>query len=582
LAEILRGDPPGGTDPTGSRRSERPAFRWAIAAIVVVCVGLEVLVVAVVPIFVTTDGAAHVGGAAALAQLLTRANNPVGRYLDVSWLPATNLVPELPMAVLAGLFGAQAAEKVVLAAFIVLLPVALYYALTSVRRDAGWLAVLALPLTFSLLLQLGFYSFCYAIVAFLLVAGYHRRHRGRLGARETTVLSIGLTVTYAAHAFVFALALLLIAVLESWGWLVEKSVPVSALARRAARLLLAAAPPLILGGLDIVGHGGSPHAAGPGLLTVQVEALVETVTLVLPIVSFDQREAAFAILLAVVLALLAWTVIRARRGRFSRTQDDGYLVFVGIVLVGVTFISDSATLWAGGPGAFVTSRLSLAAALGFILWLAGHPFGPWARLTTTVVALVALSGLLAVRMPWYLRLSDDATAFASLAACVAPGSTVAQVNLSRVVLPSQRTDQIGNEAGRIAALTGGLDLGDAELGDQVHPLRYHASLDPYRYLRRPGGLPATVDPVIDPLAYEAATGGRLDYVLVFGRQHASPTVLASREWLRLAVELAEQYRLVATGDGGLIEVYELRASPDAVAGAAPWAPASDCLPVGAS
>ena len=153
---------------------------------------------------------------------------------------------------------------------------------------------------------------------------------------------------------------------------------------------------------------------------------------------------------------------------------------------------------------------------------------------------------------------------------------MAQVNLSRVELPSSRTDQIGNEAGRVTAITHGLDLGDAELGDHVHVVRYRPGLDPYRYLRQPGGLPSTAEPVIDPDGYAASTGGELDYILLFGRSNAAPETLASAEWQRLDAELANAYRRVAVADGGLLEVYERLGTPAADRGAARRAAATDC------
>lgn len=561
----------------GARRS------LAVAAITIgIGILLELALLALIPIFVTTDGAAHIDGAAALARLAFGPASPVDGYTTISWLPATNLIPELPMAALAALVGAPMAETLVIAAWIILLPASLWYAVSGVRPGAGWLAVLALPLTFGLMLQLGFYSFVYGVLLFLVVLGYHARHREHLGGGQVAALAILLTLTYAAHAFVFGVTVLVLATLEGWAWLVQPPRTAGGFGRRAGTVLLAALPAVILvvAGVLFGTRTSSAAAAGDGagLVAFQVRALLESVTMILQLVVFDQKEAVFALLVAALLAGLAIVALRSRlRGRESRLKPaDGYLAVVAVLLVAILFVPDATTLGAGGAGAFVTSRLSTFVMLTGILWIAAHPFGSWARGATIAVAVVAAVGLVGMRFTWYQALSDHATAFASVARCVAEGATMAQVNLSRIELPSSRTDQIGNETGRITAITRGLDLGDAELGDHVHVVRYRPDLDPYRYLRSPGGLPSANEPVIDPEGYTQATGGELDYILVFGRPTADPETLASSEWQRLEAELAQSYRRVAVADEGMLEVYERLGTGTAERGAARRAGALFC------
>ena len=544
----MPGDVDGGRDRT-----------WpAAAAVIVVGVVLELLLLALIPVFVTTDGAAHVDGARELARQLFGVG-PSLFYTTVSLLPATNLLPELPMAVLAAVVGGPLAEKLVLATWVVLLPFTLWYAVTGVRRGAGWLAVLALPLTFGLILQLGFYSYCYATLLFLVVAGYHARHRDWSGGGVVATMAVLLTLTYAAHAFVFAIAGLLLVVVESWAWLVDGPRTAGGLGRRLARVLAAGVPGLLLLSVGIVAHSGGATDGGGGLPgpAFQLRAFLESALQVLPIAVFDQREAAPALLVSGLLITMGVVAAAARRGSTILRAVDGYLAFAAVLLLGILLVPDAATIGAGGPGAFVTSRLAVFVPIAALLWLAAHPFGTRVQWATLAVSVVASVGLLAIRLPWYLRLSDQASAFASLAPCVGRGATMAQVNLSRFELPSHRTDQIENETGRLSAVTGGLDLGDAELGDRVHLVRYRDDVDPYRYLRQPGGLPETVDPVIDPARYAAETGGGLDYVLVFGRPDALPVaVLESADWQRLEGQLAADYRRVAVVDDGRVELFE--------------------------
>jgi hypothetical protein len=568
-----------------AQREAGPRDSTLVAAVAVIVAGvlLELLLLAAIPVFVTTDGAAHVDGAEALAQLLF-GGGPSVPYTTLSWLPATNLVPEVPMAVLTAIVGAPTAEKLVLGAWVVLLPAALWYAVTGVRRGAGWLAVLALPLTFGLILQLGFYSFCFATLLFLAVAGDHARHREAWTGPQVGVLAVLLTLTYATHAFVFLVAGLLLVVLEGWTWAVDGPRTARGLGIRLGRVLVAALPALVLVGAAMLASGRAAGSAGTAdgpAVALQVRAFLEAALWILPLAVFDHREAAPALLVSLLAFALGVVAILARRDSRPLRSVDGYLAFVALLLVGILLVPDSATLGAGGPGAFVTSRLAEFVPLATVLWLAAFPFGSRARVATIAVAGVAAVLLIGIRWSWYQRLSDQAVAFASLAPCVAEGATMAQVNLSRFELPSNRTDQIENETGRLSAPTRGLDLGDAELGDGVHLVRYRADVDPYRYLRQPGGLPETVDPVIDPDAYAAATGGSLDYVLVYGRPEMNLLAVAeSAPWQRLEGQLQSSYRLVATVDDGRLELYERLGTDVAEAGAARRAGSNACAEIG--
>ena len=344
--------------------AETPGARRSLA-VAAVTIGIGILVelalLALIPIFVTTDGAAHIDGAAALARLAFGPASPVDGYTTISWLPATNLIPELPMAALAALVGAPMAETLVIAAWIVLLPASLWYAVSGVRPGAGWLAVLALPLTFGLMLQLGFYSFVYGVLLFLVVVGYHARHREHLGGGQVAALAVLLTLTYAAHAFVFGVTVLVLAILEGWAWLVQPPRTAGGLGRRASTVLLAALPAvaLVIAGV-LFGNRTSSAAAGEGagLIAFQVRALLESVTMILQLVVFDQKEAVFALLVGGLLIGLAILALRSRlRGRETRLNPaDGYLAVVAVLLVAILFVPDATTLGAGGAGAFVTSR----------------------------------------------------------------------------------------------------------------------------------------------------------------------------------------------------------------------------------
>jgi hypothetical protein len=302
-----------------------------------------------------------------------------------------------------------------------------------------------------------------------------------------------------------------------------------------------------------------------------------TLSLVWGLVTYDLREAVLAAGLAATLAVVAIVMLRGRRPRLLAA--DGYLLFALLVLVELTVLAEGTTL--GSGGGFVSQRLALFPVYGAVLWLAARGAGQRAMQLTAVVALVVASGFLVLRLPSYIRLSDLATAYVGVEACLARDATMVQANLWLVDPgPLVRTDPLTNEAGRVSAPTGGWDLGNLDASVALFPIRNRPGNDPFRWLRDTGRSMQEVPPAMDPERYAQVTGQTVDYVLVYGRANAAGGDLEHPRWLRLLAQLEGGYRLVATSSDGLLEAWELQADPVAGRGAAQRAaqPAGTCRP----
>jgi hypothetical protein len=265
-----------------------------------------------------------------------------------------------------------------------------------------------------------------------------------------------------------------------------------------------------------------------------------------------------------------------RPGSGVRRGGIGYPAFLAILILQVALLNPDVTFWSGGPGGFLTNRLAVLAVIALMLWLGSiAPGRP--SLTVTLVAIVAATGMTAIRLPTHISLSDHALGFTSVAPCVAQGATFAQVNVGLVPLASRRTDPLTQEVGRLAAATDGWDLGNVESAVGIFPLRNLPAVDPYRFLRSPGGLPETVEPVIDPLGYEEQTGETVDYVLVFGRPTMSTEVERSSPWIALSGQLDAGYEHVLIADDGWLEVWERVGSSAAERGRRLREARTDCM-----
>src|SRR5207237_10053478 len=69
------------------------------------------------------------------------------------------------------------AEKLLLSAYALALPLSARWALGALGPEAATLAWLSLPLVGNQLLHFGFYNFCLSLAAYLLVVGWWLRHR---------------------------------------------------------------------------------------------------------------------------------------------------------------------------------------------------------------------------------------------------------------------------------------------------------------------------------------------------------------------------------------------------------------------
>ena len=171
--------------------------RLAPLLVLGVGVGLEIVYISLFSPFVTTDGAAHAGAAAALVDTV-RGFELDGRFLEWNPWPAPNLLGNLLLAALLPVFGVEWALRLILAGYVVALPVATLYAVRAMRPGSAWLACFALPVTFSFCVLWGFFSFAYSIIAFLLTAGFLLRSPLRLARTRTAALAGLLLLTFFA------------------------------------------------------------------------------------------------------------------------------------------------------------------------------------------------------------------------------------------------------------------------------------------------------------------------------------------------------------------------------------------------
>jgi hypothetical protein len=539
------------------RQSQRAALLVLVAA-ALAGAGFVVLL----PIQGLPDGALHVEGAVTLRRALGGLTGPAAAYLTWFPVPVPNLLPELALAGLTSFLSPYTAEKVLMVGYVISLPLAFRYALRAVRRDADWLALFAVAVTFNFEANYGFYTFIYSIVLFLVVAGYALRMREGASRRQWGVLGVLLLATYLTHAVGFLEAVIFLAVILVWPRLGS-----TARTRVASALLVL--PVALLVAASLAGLAGLVPISKVG---TRWSWFAGTIAMTHGLVSFSRVEFVAGALLAVTLVV---AVAGSLRRRFDRA-DDALLVFA---LVSVLTVVVAPTRLHFG-GSYVSERLALFAALGFALWVASNGVPTVALRRAGVVFAAVAVGLGVVRAPAYADIRNAVNDFSTADGCIARGSTMIQAN---VHLPNEdhatwKLVPLSEEASRVAAATGGIDLGNVEWSVPYYLLRFKSARDPYRWIPNPPGAVEQVPPNFDLARFERRTGGRVDYVLVTGRAHATAGVLESADWKRLHGQLERMYREVYTSPDGWVDVWERREPRLERAGQAVRASARICGP----
>src|SRR5581483_6048575 len=111
------------------------------------------------------------------------------------------------------------AEKAIVGAYVVMLPLGLRYAARAVDPMAGFLGIVALPFTYNFMATMGFFNFCWSLAAFLFALGWYLRRRGAFAARHVPVMTLLALWVYACHPVTMVMllgAVATVAICDAW------------------------------------------------------------------------------------------------------------------------------------------------------------------------------------------------------------------------------------------------------------------------------------------------------------------------------------------------------------------------------
>lgn len=504
-----------------------------------------VTLVCLVPIwgfeyFPSVDGPVHLSLAQAILEI--NGGDPLGygEYLVLAGGSISNFMSHGLLAVFMLVVPPLLAEKLLLTLYVLGMIAAIYYAARAVSGDPVWVTLLGVPFIYSYPFLLGFYNFCLGLIVFLVASGYLLRRRRDLSPRDLLILGVLGLIGIAAHPTAAANIII-------YCGTVSLSLALRQMRRRRgdpwpdvwkeslkgpATLAVAFLPTLLILFNFAAGEGVGVQGGGPADLPVRLRELGSMTTLV----ALHPMEYAAAIPIGLCFAFLSARAIggwlRAGRGSVEPELLVAAAVFLSMFLVGPQ-------VW----GRYWLDRLMPYLFLTLLLWLGALPFmrGP-VRIASVVVTVcfVTLTGSRLSRLDDLNGLVREYVAPADL---IEPGSTILPVRISVPRTESGRQrgfriDPLRHASGYIAVRRKTIDLNLYQAKTDYFPVEYRGDRDPFQHIS--GSTPVgTVRPDLRFIDYHERTGGRVDYVHIWGDMDAwkgDPHVESLRDQLEAGYE----------------------------------------------
>jgi hypothetical protein len=529
-----------------------PRERVAFTGLLLLHVGL-LWVVTYLP---TQDGPSHLNNTNVILKYF-RPEYPVFReYYFLNTGMWSNWLGHGILAGLISLFPLLVAEKVFVSGYVILFPLSARYALRGIRPEAGVFSFLSFPLIYNYNFNMGFYSFCYSLGFFFLLIGYWLRCRDRIGIRSWMMMASIAMLLYLFHIVSFLMACLFIGILSLAEMVSSRRcLPSSVLSPtwgawdifrfRALPTATALLPALSLAVLFVLvqegGRSGIPGGGNP---------------LFFPIYLFKKFMglASFRVWESWIYgAFGAWVLWMAIRNRPKKNTIASWGGFSFLILACLLVLYVTPYKMSGAEE--LTPRLILYLMASIFFWLGLHVQRDGEKMAIVIVSIAISLGLLISHGVKYQELNKYFEEYESGADRIEMNSTLLPICFSPKGIFEEntfhsfpRTGPFMHASGYIAARRHVVEFTNYEANMLFFPTRFRAGLDPYVHI----GDSESMDKPIDFLSYPARTGGRVDYVLVWGRNRGGypPKVVAS-----IAEQIREGYELIFTSERGSMMLY---------------------------
>ena len=362
----------------------------------------------------TQDGPAHMNSSAILAWYGSVPE--FQQYFRIHWNPAGNLLSQAMCALFIRLFDPAAAEPLILTIYLMLFPLAVWFAVKPVSQFPSAFALASLPFANNYFLHMGFWNFYYGAILFFVGIGVYLRWRGWT---RFAILTAVCTIAFLFH--VTALAAL---VVVTAGFGVIEGLRMRRDAWKPAAVAVAAALPaaaMFLSWLIHSGHAANAVVQNPSLW-MRVQALFGMTF----IAAYGNRDGPLLALMTLTFGCLLVLKIRARRKDFALLPADA-LLFAAVLFALLGIAAPDHV----GDSDYVLVRLHFFAWICVFLWLSAQSWTVRGRALVCATAVLFSGAELVARYPAYRYWSRQIDQFDQLGSMIPKDVVYTSINLDR-------------------------------------------------------------------------------------------------------------------------------------------------------
>ncbi len=537
---------------------------WSIISLLL---ALQLLAVWVPESYPTVDGPPKIYLTSVLHELSRDPAAPASVYFEENWDFVPNLTAYGVIFATTPFFSPDVVEKILVSLLIAVLPFAFFYAARPLGARTLTVFILAAPLQFCTVLQIGLFNLAYSLIPFLIALGWWLRMAKGERARWWDYLWLAFLAiaAYATHIFGASELLLVIAVAAPTAALMKHR---RERAGKESATLAQVAWPVLIVGLSLLPvfllilQMSFAQQADPfydrlpqrDFLTSIFQKAVDLLSGRFA-VAYSQAD---QILMIIAQSAIAFAIYhRLREGR--KGGERSFLITaLGAALIGQLAVLFLLPTEIGGSSTVIPRHMIFIYAV-MVLWLAArYPSGQIGRVFLSAVLVVSvcfafLRGYQAIR---FNELRNDyafAAQFIEEDATLIAMKAGVRDNGNFFWTPAGEVFPLLHESSRIAMARGAIDLGLVQARGErpLVPLQFQAGKGPFEIAYRPDPPISYHAHDIDPLAYEDETGVRVDYLLITGTNapYAKDRFEAYRN------RLLKRYEDLGTSPSGLVQVF---------------------------
>ncbi len=499
------------------------------------------------PYFLTSDGPTHLYNSKMLLDILSGEHKDFYlSYYNLQLHADPNWFTHIALAALQTIFAPHIAEKILMSAYVLLLPLAFFYITKLFHVEHSTLVALVFPFTFHFLFYYGFFNYCLAICfALFFVAAWKAVYQKSISLQLLILLPLSLLV-YSTHIIGWLLAAAMLAGI----FITAPKQNLKAFRQSWLPVTIAAIPPIVLSLYFALSHTADAQHY-PRTFTELWQA---TNTLqVLNI--FDSAESKLSLVLVLLFSLLAITVLYSRsRVGFYLIQQDGFLI-AGIALLLLYFVQPAFI----SMGGFWIGRFSWLPWLMLLIWLATQSYSKALTIIITLIVSLVTVAQWWVRYPYQQKVSKAEADYLSAAEHIPAGSIIlplsfAHNGLDEKLQPITSDKSLFLHAFDYCGTTKPIiNLANFEATTGWFPLQWKERCNPFDSIGRNNNIEGSPPDVLLTALEAPPCNVKIDYVITWCMDQ---NFTSCNQWQILNQQLLNGYDLIYTSPSNRTKLWK--------------------------